>query len=226
MNIADWLMANGDSLQFTLFFALLGALMVAERWLPRRRGSMDRAFRWPANGFLTLVNLVAMTALPVSFISAALWAGSNGIGVLNLVPLPWMAIAPVTLLVRAFISFATHYLNHHVAWFWRVHRVHHLDTERTQGVCLLRLWAVGRRPWHRPWAWAVVGRRGQPVDVSAPRSCLGRLPPTAHSLRPNKRWAIAPLRGSSSRNPRTTGRCGRARPCGRPSRPQSCTRCP
>jgi len=129
MNIADWLMANGDSLQFTLFFALLGALMVAERWLPRRRGSMDRAFRWPANGFLTLVNLVAMTALPVSFISAALWARSNGIGVLNLVPLPWMAVAPVTLLVRAFISFATHYLNHHVAWFWRVHRVHHLDTE-------------------------------------------------------------------------------------------------
>jgi hypothetical protein len=46
MNIADWLMANGDSLQFRLFFALLAALMVAERWLPRRPGSMDRAFRW------------------------------------------------------------------------------------------------------------------------------------------------------------------------------------
>src|SRR5262245_40958501 len=129
MSIANWLMANGDTLQVTLFFALLIGLTAAERWLPRRRGTMDRAFRWPVNFFLTLVNLVAMSALPISFVSVAVWAGSRGIGLLNLRPLPSIAVVPATLLIRAFISFVTHYLNHHVSWFWRVHRVHHLDTE-------------------------------------------------------------------------------------------------
>jgi sterol desaturase/sphingolipid hydroxylase (fatty acid hydroxylase superfamily) len=35
----------------------------------------------------------------------------------------------VTLIVRGFISFSTHYLMHTVPLLWRVHRVHHLDTE-------------------------------------------------------------------------------------------------
>ena len=39
------------------------------------------------------------------------------------------ALVAFNLLVRGFISFFTHYLNHAVPWFWRVHRVHHLDTE-------------------------------------------------------------------------------------------------
>ncbi|MBL9202149.1 MAG: sterol desaturase family protein, partial [Opitutaceae bacterium] len=33
------------------------------------------------------------------------------------------------LLGRAFISFAVHWLHHHVPWLWRLHRVHHLDPE-------------------------------------------------------------------------------------------------
>ena len=34
-----------------------------------------------------------------------------------------------TLLVRGFISFFTHLLNHKIPFLWRFHRVHHLDTE-------------------------------------------------------------------------------------------------
>jgi len=39
------------------------------------------------------------------------------------------AAVVVTLAVRGFISFFTHYLMHMVPLFWRLHRVHHLDTE-------------------------------------------------------------------------------------------------
>src|SRR5262245_1149291 len=129
MNIPLWILANGDTLQFALFFSLLAILMLAERLLPRRPGSMQRWTRWPTNFFLTAVNIVAMGAVPVSFIGAGVWAQSHGVGVLNAIALPAAVVLAVTLLVRGFISFSTHYMMHMVRWLWRVHRVHHLDTE-------------------------------------------------------------------------------------------------
>ena len=129
MSFPDWILENGDSLQFVLFFALLPVLAIVERLVPRRRGRMDRAIRWPTNFFLTAISIVAMGALPVSFVSAALWAQANGWGLLNLVRVPPVAFVAATLAVRGFISFSTHYLMHMVPLLWRVHRVHHLDTE-------------------------------------------------------------------------------------------------
>jgi sterol desaturase/sphingolipid hydroxylase (fatty acid hydroxylase superfamily) len=129
MSIETWILSNGDNLQVVLFFVLLTLFAVAERLMPRRRGSLDRWRRWPANFFLTLLNLIAMGALPVSFVGAAIWAERNGWGVLNAVQLPAVTLIIVTLGVRGFISFSTHYLMHMVPLLWRVHRVHHLDTE-------------------------------------------------------------------------------------------------
>jgi sterol desaturase/sphingolipid hydroxylase (fatty acid hydroxylase superfamily) len=65
----------------------------------------------------------------VSFISAGLWAQSHGWGLLNQLRLPVAFVVAATLSVRGFISFFTHYLMHMVPVLWRVHRVHHLDTE-------------------------------------------------------------------------------------------------
>jgi sterol desaturase/sphingolipid hydroxylase (fatty acid hydroxylase superfamily) len=45
------------------------------------------------------------------------------------VSLPLAVSVPLTLLARGFISFFTHRLMHGVPWLWRLHRVHHLDTE-------------------------------------------------------------------------------------------------
>jgi len=129
MNAADWILKHGENLQIAGFFSILAVLVVAERLAPRRTGAMSRTTRWPVNFFLTFVNLAAMSVLPVSFIGAALWAESHGVGLLHRLTLPPIAAVAITLLVRAFISFFTHYLNHMVPLFWRVHRVHHLDTE-------------------------------------------------------------------------------------------------
>ena len=129
MSTAEWILKNGDSLQVAGFFSILAVLAAAERLAPRRTGVMNRRTRWPVNFFLTLVNLTAMSALPVSFIGAAVWAQSHGEGLLHRLALPPIAAVAITLLVRAFISFFTHYLNHMVPLFWRVHRIHHLDTE-------------------------------------------------------------------------------------------------
>src|SRR5262245_33449607 len=126
---SDWILSHGDALQFSLFFTLLFALAAAEGIAPRRPGPMDRKTRWTANLFLTFVNLLMLGVLPVSLLTAAFWAQAHGWGLLNSVALPLGATVTVTLLVRGFISFFTHYLMHMVPLCWRVHRVHHLDTE-------------------------------------------------------------------------------------------------
>jgi sterol desaturase/sphingolipid hydroxylase (fatty acid hydroxylase superfamily) len=129
MTTSEWMLRHGDELQVVGFFGLLAILMAAERWAPRRSGPMDRKTRWPVNFFLTFVNLAAMSVLPISFISAAVWAEARGVGLLNWARVPVVVAVVATLLVRGFISFFTHYLNHMVPLFWRVHRIHHLDTE-------------------------------------------------------------------------------------------------
>lgn len=129
MRFSEWVLAHGENLQYICFFVLLFLLATAERWFPRRPGPMHRTVRWPANYLLTAVNVAAMGLLPISFLGAALWAEARGWGLFNVTALPPPALVIGTLLVRAFISFFTHYLNHMVPLFWRVHRVHHLDTE-------------------------------------------------------------------------------------------------
>ena len=129
MAMSDWILANGETLQFVLFFSLLVVLAGVERLVPRRPGPMDRSIRWPANFLLTFINVMALGALPVSLLAAAFWAQSSGWGLLNQLPPPATVAVAITLLVRGFISFFTHYLMHMVPLLWRIHRVHHLDTE-------------------------------------------------------------------------------------------------
>ena len=125
--MAEWMRAHGETAQVVVFFGLLGAMVVAERLAPYRASRGGR--RWVANYGLTLLNLLMLGVLPLSFIAVAELAQARGVGLLNgwALPLPWLIAA--NLLLRGFISFITHLLMHKVPLFWRVHRVHHLDTE-------------------------------------------------------------------------------------------------
>ena len=129
MTMADWILANGETLQYALYFSLLLVLIALERLIPRRPEPMERLVRWPSNFLLTFLNVIALGALPVSLLAAAFWAESTGWGLLHQLSLPVTAVVAITLLVRGFISFFTHYLMHMVPLLWRIHRVHHLDTE-------------------------------------------------------------------------------------------------
>jgi sterol desaturase/sphingolipid hydroxylase (fatty acid hydroxylase superfamily) len=78
-----------------------------------------------------MVTVASLPLLPVSFITAAWWAQQHNFGLLNLIGdhLPLSALVFLTLFLRGFVSFGTHYLNHRVPFLWRFHRVHHFDTE-------------------------------------------------------------------------------------------------
>lgn len=127
--VENWINAHAEQAQVALFFALFALFALAELVEPKRRTPMRRKERWTANLLLTAINIAAMSFLPVSFLSAALWAQNQGWGLFNAAILPTATLVAATLLIRAFISFFTHYLMHRIPLFWRVHRVHHLDTE-------------------------------------------------------------------------------------------------
>lgn len=106
-------------------------LFLLERLIPKRDVQKSPYRRWGNNLALTILAILVLPLVPVTFITAAFWAESAGFGLLNgpgsILPLSLVVL--ITLLIRAFISFGTHWLNHRVPLLWRIHRVHHLDTE-------------------------------------------------------------------------------------------------
>lgn len=123
----EWLIDESEDFQFMLYFGLLFSLMVIEGWVHFRK--IKRGKRWVTNFVLTGLSIVTMMIIPVTFISAAIIAEKNEWGLLNTLELNWLPLGFLTLLLRGFISFLTHYLAHKIPLFWLVHRVHHLDTE-------------------------------------------------------------------------------------------------
>jgi sterol desaturase/sphingolipid hydroxylase (fatty acid hydroxylase superfamily) len=129
MNFETLMLERGEALQYVLFFATFGLFLAVEPLLPRRTTESDRRRRWPTNLGMTATNIVALGFVPFSFIGAALWARDANFGLFNQIELPLWVLFPLTLLLRGLISTGTHMLNHKVPWLWRIHRVHHLDTE-------------------------------------------------------------------------------------------------
>ncbi len=128
MTTSSWLIANGEDLQAFLFLVLMAVLFIAERFVGFRQ-SDGNGPRWRTNAVLTVLSLLSMGIVPISFFGAAVWAESTNFGLLNLAKLPVWVLVAGTLLLRGGISTFTHWLNHRIPWLWRIHRVHHLDTE-------------------------------------------------------------------------------------------------
>jgi len=130
---SHWLVTHGETLQFALFFGLFALLAAAEHALPRRPATAAThgltSQRWRANLSLTGISIAVLMLIPVSFFAAATWAQDHHIGLLNFVAMPLPLLLAANLLLRGGISFLTHFLMHKIPLLWRVHRVHHLDTE-------------------------------------------------------------------------------------------------
>ena len=100
----------------------------AESMAPRRRLGELRRHRWPVNlgmGFLNsaLLRVVGGGAV----VTAAVFAGERGTGLLHWVSVPPWAGCAITILALDFAVYLQHLMFHAVPIFWRLHRVHHAD---------------------------------------------------------------------------------------------------
>ena len=111
------------------FYGTVLALALAETMHPLRQGGVSVDRRWPTNVGLFLISLgIQRLIAPASAILAAEAARrSNGFVMLADAP-GWLSI-PAGVLLLDLWKYFEHRLLHRSAILWRVHAVHHSDTE-------------------------------------------------------------------------------------------------
>jgi sterol desaturase/sphingolipid hydroxylase (fatty acid hydroxylase superfamily) len=118
------------TLRLAAFLAIFGGMALWEFLDPWRDSRLGRAVRWPANlGIFALDIIVARIVFPASAVGVAIWAQGKGLGVLPLIGLPGLIAGLVGFVLLDLLVYAQHRLFHRVPVLWRIHRMHHADTE-------------------------------------------------------------------------------------------------
>ncbi len=119
------------TIRLLLFFGVLAGIACWERKYPRRPSVLPRWLRWYSNlGIVGLNSLIVRTLFPLTAVALALLAEERGWGILNNYSLPSSGVAiGISLIVLDFAIYLQHVLFHAIPLLWRLHRVHHTDTE-------------------------------------------------------------------------------------------------
>lgn len=122
--------AHETAFRLGVFASLLALFAAWESVSPKRDRALPRAQRWFTNvGMVVLSTLLLRAAFPLVAVTTALWAGDNGVGLLNAVNWPgWLELA-AALIVLDLVIWSQHWTFHKVPLFWRMHRVHHADRD-------------------------------------------------------------------------------------------------
>ena len=117
-----------------LSLALFLGFTLWETAEPWREGRVGRPLRWSANlGLMLIDTALVRLVFPLAAVGVALWAEARGIGVFNQAFLQilfpgWLA-GIICFLALDFLIYWQHRIFHQVPFLWRLHRVHHSDTE-------------------------------------------------------------------------------------------------
>ncbi len=112
------------------FALIFGAMALWEFREPWRELAQGRAGRWPGNLGVFAIDIAVMRLLfPASAIGFAAYAQAQGLGLFNLVGLPPLLAGIAGFLLLDLAIYAQHVVFHQVPWLWRLHRMHHADTE-------------------------------------------------------------------------------------------------
>lgn len=128
-SLSSWLSSEtGEVAWFFVYWGFLALLAGLEFLIPAFQQPALREQRWPTNLGLGVLSMALAPLAPVSVVWGAQWAQSHEQGLLNQVGGPWWIAVTATFVIRSFVGYVLHLLTHKVPLFWRLHRVHHLDT--------------------------------------------------------------------------------------------------
>lgn len=126
----EQLLSHEATIRISVFLGVMVAMMALEAALPRRDRAVARTQRWPANLGIVLVNtVVARLLLPLPPVAVAFWAADQGIGLFNVVATPAIVAVLICVVFLDFAIYLQHIVFHKVPVLWRLHRMHHADTE-------------------------------------------------------------------------------------------------
>lgn len=112
------------------FLGVLLLMLLWEQWQPKRRATLPARRRWPANlGIVAVNTLVLRLLIPAGAIGAALWAQQESFGLLTQTDWPLWLSGLLGFLILDCAIYWQHRLFHRIPVLWRIHRMHHADTD-------------------------------------------------------------------------------------------------
>ncbi len=129
-SLTQMLAEKADSIYSWLFFGTLFGVLCWEMAAPLRALSASTATRWRGNGALFVINGALLWAVfPTVGVGAAAYAEAHGWGLLRQLELPFWLVCVVSVALLDLGHYIIHYAFHRAPLLWRVHRLHHTDTE-------------------------------------------------------------------------------------------------
>jgi sterol desaturase/sphingolipid hydroxylase (fatty acid hydroxylase superfamily) len=112
-------------------FAGVFVVMAAWEWfVPRRKRSVRRTWRWPNNLGVVVVDTLSVRILfPTAAVGLAVIAEAQGLGLFNMLTIPWWIAVVLSVVILDLAIYLQHVLFHAVPALWRLHRMHHADLD-------------------------------------------------------------------------------------------------
>jgi len=117
-------------LRMVCFAGIFLVMALLEAGLPRREQKTGRLKRWPTNWAIILLDaLLVRLIFPIGGVGLALFVESRGWGLFGFIGGPGLIAGVFTFLALDLAVWFQHLVSHKVPLFWRIHRVHHADSE-------------------------------------------------------------------------------------------------
>ncbi|MGR3660085.1 MAG: sterol desaturase family protein [Paracoccaceae bacterium] len=124
------LLSNESIIRLSIFFGVLVIMAIWEFAAPRRRVEIPRILRWTNNlALIAIDTILVRLTFPVVAVGLALYAETNGWGLLNNINIPYWLAVLVAVLILDLVIYLQHVMFHAVPALWRLHRLHHADLE-------------------------------------------------------------------------------------------------
>ncbi|HET9031738.1 MAG TPA: sterol desaturase family protein [Dokdonella sp.] len=123
-----WMLDNGAIVRFTAIGSLFLILLAIQFRMPTR-GEPFSAKRYLRNLSLPLISaLIVYLLLPLTAVSFAAAASDLQLGLFNHLDWPLALEFTITIIALDLAIYWQHRWMHWVPWLWRIHRLHHSDT--------------------------------------------------------------------------------------------------
>jgi sterol desaturase/sphingolipid hydroxylase (fatty acid hydroxylase superfamily) len=130
MSFETFLLDHESVIRFGFFLGTFALMALWEVLAPLRVPGTSKAVRWPNHVMLAAMNVVLVRVLfPLAAVALAVYAGERGIGLFNMIPVPYLLAFVGSLLALDLAIYLFHLVFHAVPALWRVHRVHHADLD-------------------------------------------------------------------------------------------------
>lgn len=128
--MTDFILSEESAFRLGIFIGVLCLMAIWEVLSPKRKRIYARRERWFANlGLVVLDTAFMRFVLPLLAVNVAVYAQTNGFGLLNLAGLSMGVKILAGIILLDLVVYWQHRIFHKVPLLWRLHQVHHTDRD-------------------------------------------------------------------------------------------------